>query len=336
MIRRKILQLTAITAFFAFPAAALCAPVEADDIRCTRDSLSIAQAKQRDTWAVNVQKQSRRRTTSGTFRNTTYDDLNEMLNYWCDEGEPSLCGRPIYPTFMIPVGTNGWDFNNSRWRAHPISDYNQKHPTNYIHAAFCTSSCFYPGMKILFDQGYEDIKFAYDLKNAGRDARLKKLIALDENSTLANPVYTEKDVAAYTTEISEENIDVYSLAMKNETVLKVTGNHVFLDGCGKITTAEQIYNAMEQGEEQTILNMKGQAEIVDSIQVETKFTKVYNIRPKADKLLNHILIVDGYLTGSSYMQNVELSEANEQLLFNSMTSREQVNALLDELEAEED
>jgi hypothetical protein len=310
---------------------AFAAPAEADDIRCTRDSLNINQSLDRVNWAVDVQKETKRRTTTGNLRNERYDNKEELINYWSDEGETSLAGRPIYPTHMIPIGNSGWDLANSTWRAFPIASRSATVPSGYIHAAYCTSSCFYPGMKVLFDNGYADIKFAHDLNAAGRNAKLQKLIVLDKSSTLNKPKYTAAEIGAFTTELTEEEIEIFSLIMQDKTVLRVTGNHIFINAEGKAVTAEDLSKEVEQGNTTSILDMKGKPVQVGQITKAVKLTKVYNVRPASREVLNNILVVDGYLTGSSYLQNVDLKEANDHLFVNSMAARPEVTGFLNDL-----
>lgn len=294
------------------------------DRRCSRDSLSIEQARARNLWAKDVQKKSkywdsgRTQTTEIDFAMYNWPAFAE--NYWNSvsnkPGVEHLKGRPLYPTFLklVPGSVNIYDMNNSPWRAYPTSSYAQTAPAGYQIAAFCTSSCFAPGMKILTSSGYVDISFASDISDKIKNKEKSRNVV----HNIISPVFSKNSISfreketEYVTELSKEKQEIISLYLEN-VVLKVTENHVFVSEKGTVLYASEVVEMLKNNKKPYILNMHGKPVNVEKYELKTEEIFVYNVRNSGNEFYDHLYIVDGFLSGDSYLQSLEFDDANRHL-----------------------
>jgi hypothetical protein len=90
--------------------------------------------------------------------------------------------------------------------------------------------------------------------------------------------------------------------------LRITPNHPLLSNDGNVRQASEF----KVGD--LLVRADGTSDQIVSIEKEKYFGKVYNLDPNSKSLLGKLILAEGYVNGSSYYQNQELSKLNRILL----------------------
>lgn len=262
-----------------FHATAHAAPTL--EARCEEDSLDPDQARGRNAWAERC---------GYLPEGLTAEDLNHVF----DGG--GFDGRPVYPIFREP-GT----LSMAGYRAPVVADAPCDKPANLTYMDLCTSSCYTPAMRILLPEGYIPVKRALE------DAH-PHVIAVSTKSTLGDIRFVKKEVEAYTRSLTETEHAIVVLRTELGRIIKVTPNHPLVSADGRFVDARNV----RKGD--SLLNVQGRQERIASVQKEAFRGKVYNLRPKGERLKNHIVVAEGFLAGSSWVQNIKLDDLRRQVL----------------------
>ena len=276
---------------------ASAASAQFQDFRCERDSLDPAQAVGRLDWAVA-------NAITDSYNVPWSPPLREMaMRQW--DFHPVLKGRAMYPTYGVSAGPNTgiWMYPGD-WRAPSTPMSSERPPHGYVQSMLCTSSCYRPEMRILLSGGYLDMRSANNLAKHG----MNKVMVVDKASTLDDLQFKVLPVKSYTISAEEADHDLAVLTMEKGSILKVTTNHTFVNGEGKVLEVSRF----KEGD--SILRADGKPEKIASIRAERYRGKVYNVTPESSEPINQVVVAEGYLTGSAYYQNVELTDANRHLL----------------------
>jgi len=268
-----------------------------EDHRCERDSLTIHQANGRLDWAVI----NRVPDAYDVPMSARMAEKNRM--YW--DFHPKLEGRPLYPTYGVPITKNVWYYPGN-WRA-PTSGYSTELLRDrYKQSALCTSSCYRPDMRLFFARGLIDIQTA-------QEAKLNDLMVLDGGSRLNNLIWRKADKTRYTLSLEETDHELLKITTNTGVVLHVTPNHTFMNHEGHLLEAGDLTKS------DRLLRVDGNYAGIVSLQKIMFYGKVLNIRAFKKDLGSQLLAVEGFVTGSSFYQNVELQNANRHLLRRNIT-----------------
>jgi hypothetical protein len=263
------------------------------NMRCSEDTLEVAQAIERVEWAVKC-------------GHITDDDKSDAL--FTGGSKPRT--RPMYPLFAT-------EDLASMWKAPVDRNAPCTVPPGFKVMAFCTSSCYTPDQVLLFPEGYTSIKVA-------RDLFLPKIVTLDEESSLGKVGLKETDVASYTEEVRNAWHDILVFNTENGGELKVTKNHPIIDQGGKVRAAE----SFKVGDALMHVDVDGssdsaytEADFITSVTPVRYFGKVYNVTPKTDSLKSNIVIAQGFLNGSAHYQNEGANYLNRKILRSTIPAR---------------
>jgi len=255
------------------------------DIRCAEDSLNTTQARARLKWAKDNKILPVK--TINKWMYTFNEDMHVI--------EDPL---PYYPIF----GT--WDGNvdNTRiWKpeAHGMP---ARVPAGNEWIGACRSSCYTPDQELLTGYGYVPIKNA-------AESFIEDIVTLSPDSLLEDLRYKKSKVGNYTVSLRDTKHDVLTFETLSGGRLQVTLNHPLLDSEGYIREAETFRVGdsliLKNGDPDPILHIS---------EGEKFFGKVYNVRPKDYDLKSNIVVVQGFLNGSSRYQNSYIDKLNRQIL----------------------
>lgn len=255
------------------------------DIRCQEDSLSPAKARDRLYWAKNNDILPAR--TIKKWLYTVNDDLEVILD-----------PLPYYPLF----GT--WNGNVDQtviWKpeAHGMPAVV---PAGNAWIGACRSSCYTPDQKLLTGNGYLPISEAAQQFSS-------EIVTVTPDSMLGQISYQTSEVENYTVSFRSTLHDVITFQTLSGGQLQVTTNHPILDSDGVVREA----STFQIGDSFILKN--GEADPILSIsENEQYYGKVYNVRPTDLNLRSNIVVVQGFLNGSSRFQNSYLEKLNRQIL----------------------
>ena len=180
----------------------------------------------------------------------------------------------------------------------PVSPSNGAIGFHYLYR--CTSSCYAPHVRVFFDNRYLAVKDAFDSK-------AEKVTVLKDGSTFNNMSYRYADVEHWTVSIRSEPHVLKNITMSSGRVLSVTPNHPLVDGEGYVREADKL----QAGD--SLVRHDGSREEIIRIDDEDYFGKVYNLKPNGNTAKGNLLIAEGYLSGSDYIQNDGSHIVNERL-----------------------
>lgn len=277
--------------------------------RCEEDSLDPAQARERVAWyAKNYPEEIVSQARAVTGRNPTLEQALGWYNRYMLE-DPVFGGpaeRPSYPTFVLADYTNP----DPKYFAPKDANGPANKPANYLWLGTCLSSCYKPGVEVLFaGDGGEFKSVAIDL---AMKQSISKVATLSEESTLEWPQLTSHEVAFYTESITETDHDIFDLIMASGGELKVTANHPLVDSTGHIREAR----TFEIGDK--LMRADGTQDPIASISYEAFHGRVYNVASREASLLGQVVVANGYLNGSAWYQNAGLRNLNRGLLRSSL------------------
>lgn len=287
---------------------ALAQPAEIGK-RCEEDYLSPDQARSRVEWyAKNYPQEIAAVLASKTARNVTQEQATAwFLRTMLEDpifGGPAL--RPTYPTFTLT------DYTNPAPKyfgpVDPAAAANK--PANYFWTVTCLSSCYKPGVAVLFAReggGFEDVAI-----NEALHRSIPKVATLSDESTLQSPQLTAHNVAFYVESLTETDHDIFQFKMASGGELQITEGHPLIDGAGRIREARTF------GVGDKLVRADGTQDPIVDISYEAYHGRVYNIMPNTASLLGQVVVANGYLSGSAWYQNNGLRLLNRTLLRGSL------------------
>ena len=253
--------------------------------RCVQSNLDIQGAIGRSNWALKCNHQIQNK--NGNFL--------AMLEFG------KTLPRPLYPLL-----SDGLD---QRWDAPTDPNVGCDNIFTRMHG-FCTSSCFTPEQKIMFDSGSIDIKTASMKK-------ISKITTLTNESRLDQIGYKLTNVDAYQVSMKESKEEIIELTTSNGKTLRITTEHPILLSKGIMVRAKEL----RVGD--TLLNINGGIEIIDTIDKKVFFGKVYNVAPASTNKLENIIIAQDLLVGSANFQfHVDFQDAYYRQLLRSLIDTE--------------
>ena len=163
-------------------------------------------------------------------------------------------------------------------------------PQGFSYITDCQEGCYKPGQHILFDDGEEAIEKAL--------SELKETImVVDENSTMSSISLEKAPVKNFMRSIQPGWEYIITIVTVSGGRLEVTANHPLLDDQGILREA----SSFQIGD--SLVRVSGELDPIVQIQTDRWFGTVYNVRPESVDPLNHLIVAEGFLNGSSYFQN---------------------------------
>lgn len=255
--------------------------------RCAQDNLAPGPAKQRSLWAYKCAKNNGGN-WAGFSKNKFYSLVYEIDSETMVKSERA---RPEYPIFTTANMSQVW-----------IAPVNQnagcKIEAGYSITGFCTSSCYTGDQQILFADGYLEIEKALSL---GRT----DVAVVTEDSEIGNVNLRLSHVETYTKSIKEDSINqIRKFSTESGEDLVVTTNHPLVDGEGKLVRAE----TLKVGD--SLVDSYGNPVEITAIEDSEYRGPVFNIQPVVEQLeigqdsvKGQLVVAQGYLSGSSHLQN---------------------------------
>ncbi|WP_437603661.1 Hint domain-containing protein [Sorangium sp. So ce590] len=261
------------------------------DVRCSEDSLGATEAIGRVQWSIKyfpaMIAQYYSFVTMGTRNYVQYfgaleGATNSASAEWLKLPTGDYKQKPRYPLWKSAQQPD--------WRA-PISgsDSGWKPDDGQIRAV-CTSSCYKPTVKLLYDGGYTPIGEA-------TGARLLDIVTLAEGATLEQPTLELGRVSRYTMEASDTHHELVVIETRGGGRLVVTGNHPLVDGAGYMREASTL------AVREHLARVDGSKDEIVRIGIESFLGKVYNVTPEGESLESQIVVAEGFLSGSAWYQN---------------------------------
>lgn len=255
--------------------------------RCSKDSLSNAQAHGRYDWMVKCQNQV---PVIKEFL-TTFEDVKSK-GFGLDTP-----GRVLYPTFMDSK-------TKTVWKA-PVkgSDSCEVAATVYV-AGVCVSSCATPEQQIMVEHNNKVQNMSFI------DALTQKVGAvktLQSDSSMSSKTLATTKVDSWVTELEDTDHEILVFKMKSGGELKLTVNHPILsqDGVMKLSADFKVGESLVQ--------VGGKLDPIVSITKVPYFGKVYNVFVKSSALQKNVVITNGYLNGTAFYQNEGAKHMNRAL-----------------------
>ena len=255
--------------------------------RCAEDSLTVEQAEGRIDWAIECKHLP----AAQRHHLMHFHDFDELK------------GRPLYPTWAMPDGSNPHNFKAPFQKNAPCMEI----PANYELHGFCTSSCYTPEQRILFSEGYKPILHA-------KEQKLETVIGLDESSSMGDIRLKSLQVRSYVEEIRETNMEIIIFLTADGGELKVTDNHPLVDGNGEMREAK----TFDVGDK--LVRVTGETVAITNIKTINYFGKVYNLDPKSEGIEENLLVAEGFITGSARYQAIDLQDLNRAVLRSNIPS----------------
>lgn len=268
--------------------------------RCSHDSLSPTESLRRLDWMKACEGQVPAikiffEIIGGADQMSKY--LNDTTSSLYGKDRP----RPLYVTFS--------DKDNKAWIA--PKKFNVSEPLNCGVPAgvkifgICTSSCYTPDQKLLFNvsgkQQYIPIIDAIEQKQ-------ESIMTLAPESMLESLKYTSTPIARFVSELVDTNHKILTFNTDSGGSLSVTFNHPLVASDGVIREASE-FRAGDQ-----LIRADGSFDAIKSINEMIYPGKVHNILPYGDSTLGNIVVSEGFLSGSAYYQNDGVNYMNQQIL----------------------
>ncbi len=269
--------------------------------RCSHDSLSIPESLGRLSWMKVCQDKvpvikSFFETIGGADQLSKY--LNDTNSSMYGKDRP----RPLYVTFS--------DQKNVPWIA-PKSSTTKSGATSCEVPAdikvfgICTSSCYTPDQKLLFDVAgkpkYVPILEAINQKQ-------ESIMSLTSNSVLEKLKFEASPIAHFVSELVDTNHKIRNFITVSGGKLSVTFNHPLVASDGVIREASDF----KVGDQ--LIRANGKFDEISSIEDVVYTGKVHNVLPYSESTTGNIIVAEGFLSGSAYYQNDGMSYMNQQVL----------------------
>lgn len=296
--------------YFGIVMAFTCFAAQADDITTTRCPesgviLPRPEAYKVAKWAYKCGKIS---SSSTVFPILQVYATNPPENY----------SEIFWPYWFIPGSRDAWKGPLDTEIMTKISneDCSVEIPPKYSDVWICQSGCFAQGERILFAlDRKESVQFGVPFSKNGTwipieksIAKVKNIFTVSEGSTFSNIKYSITGIKSFLTDKSEHFQDILEIVAKSGGKLRITPNHPLLSNDGNVRQASEF----KVGD--LLVRADGTSDQIVSIEKEKYFGKVYNLDPNSKSLLGKLILAEGYVNGSSYYQNQELSKLNRILL----------------------
>jgi hypothetical protein len=301
---KKSLSLCAITVTlgFATQASAAWAP---SNYRCAFDQITNQdQARGRQLWAkkwadadpYNISANKDQRFWASMFSQDALDSYNNYQTW-------------LYPVYVDPnqgydpvMGPGGAGSATSTLTGDQILnlDYTFK-PVQVLMDGVCEPGCYTPDQKVLFQSGAVPVEKA---QQAGAD----DLITLSPESTLDAVQLINNTVERYTVDRDPVTQEVLHFRMASGGKLSVTLEHPLVTSQGSLRKAKEFI----VGEH--LVKQDGSLDEIVTIEKQSWYGKVYNLRPVSRDLTSNILVAEGYLNGSARFQSEYVEELNRLIL----------------------
>lgn len=289
--------------------------------RCSVDNLNPEQARGRNRYVNACSPQTivaaaqlfRRNTFAGTQADA-WRVVSEVLEK--DGGimpkprphhfTPIIEGAPEAPvTWAAPtVGPSEVQFADAAFIADFCARSENAIPAgNVFNASYrCMSSCFAPEVRVFFKEGYVAIKDAVDANV------IRQVVVLDKGSTISSPKYVLAGITNWVKSIRSEKQDYLTFRTEDGGNLKVTPNHPMIDGEGMLKEASKL----KLGD--SLVRANGQRIHITEIEPSKEFGKVYNLQTENKTAKGNIIVAEGFLTGSAYLQDSGSVYLDQQIL----------------------
>lgn len=213
-----------------------------------------------------------------------------------------------YPRILYPVGKreNPYTLLNEYKRMPTEKSEDCNAIGNYKLGGQCLSSCYTPDQKLVFANGEMSIYDAFTNK-------AKRIVTLADDATFEHLDTTERDIRTWVVSIKDTKHEILVIETDSGD-LKVTPNHPLVLSDGRMITA----GALVVG--QSLIREDGSFAEITSIKEIEFYGKVYNVEPDAinkngeESMNGHILIAQGFLSGSNFYQNADEARYMNQYL----------------------
>lgn len=260
--------------------------------RCSNDSLSVSEARDRYLWMVRCQDQQ--------------PVLKEFLQTFDDakgNGKAKklkVNGREVYATFM-----NRYYKPERPWIAPTRAEHSCHVPQTAYVAGVCVPSCAMPEEQIMALDTDKKLKYVSFI-----DAWTKGLshVATLTQPSLKNNQVARTKVDTWVTEIEDADHEIVVFTMKSGRELKLTPNHPVVTKDGTLKLVEDF----TVGEPLVLLG--GELDPIVSIKRIAYHGKVYNVFVQSNAWHQNIVVTNGYLNGTAFFQNEGADLVNRQIL----------------------
>lgn len=247
--------------------------------RCSHDSLSTQQARERYRWMKKCED----------VIPSVKEFLAEMGDVKYKQYQIDESSRMLYPTFMNPE-------NKKPWIAPKKSSASCEAPAGVYVAAVCVASCATPEQEILA-QAKEEKKLKYVPFIEALTQEMPFVGTLHSASTMSSKTVAKSKVDQWVTEFMDTDHEILVFKMKSGGQLKVTTNHPLLSQQGVMKLASDF----QVGESLVLLG--GRLDPIVSIEAQTHHGKVYNLFVQSSDLKKNVVVINGYLNGTAFYQN---------------------------------
>ncbi|RYZ90706.1 MAG: hypothetical protein EOP04_03100 [Proteobacteria bacterium] len=173
-------------------------------------------------------------------------------------------------------------------------------PIGFLFNYRCKSSCFAPEVRVFFENSYLTMKDAFE-------KRPEKIAVATEYSTFDKMVFKLKEVSEWTSSIRSEPYVLREFKLANGASFRVTRNHPLVTADGFFREAQDI-NAGD-----SLVRADGKAEVIASADDQNFFGKVYNVQPEGTTPKGNVIVAEGYLSGTAFVQNEGYEFINERV-----------------------
>lgn len=268
--------------------------------RCSQDSLAPAEALNRLNWMKACQEKV---SVIKTFFDIIggADQLSKYLNDTSSAQYGKDRPRPLYITFS--------DQANKPWIAPKTyttaAAANCTVPADLKIFGICTSSCYTPDQKLLFNvAGKQEYIPIIDAINQKQDS----IMTLTQDSVMEQLKYEPTSIAHFVSELVDTNHKIRTFNTVSGGKLSVTYNHPLVASDGVIREASDF----KVGDQ--LIKADGSFDEVSSIDEIIYPGKVHNVLPYGESTLGNIIVSEGFLSGSAYYQNDGVNYMNQQIL----------------------
>lgn len=257
------------------------------------DSLNAEEAIARRSWAMKCFPQFR-----GQIK--TNDQFLNTANGTKTEGYPALAF----------VDDNGDVSNPQKWFAPKNASAPCDYPNGYTIVAYCSAGCYTFDQELWFSGGHLAIAEARNSETS--------VMSLTESSSMENLQWQPSSIAYFILDIVPGWHDILVIKTASGGQLRVTKDHPLVDSNGNMRSA----SSLELGE--SLVKSDGSFDQIVMIMPDEYFGKVYNLDVTKTKLIEKIVVAQGFLNGSVYFQNIALKDLNRVVMRTNLITNELV------------
>ena len=198
-----------------------------------------------------------------------------------DEGLPTARAQYFYPTFALR------EANYPMWRPNYASC---DRPGNLMWLGACIAGCYQADQALQFSTGPVEIgeAWAHDRTD---------IITLDPGSTRTALLFKPGQVEYYTQDWQPQWQPIVDLRVEGGFSLRLTPTHPLVVATGQMRQVAEL----KVGDR--LLRFDGTERRIEKMSQRDVYTKVYNLAPKSKAPSENVLLVQGFLTGSTRYQN---------------------------------